>query len=102
MGGHEHEAIVVRIGNGKFDVGSATGRKSFARILNARQVPERFRETTEILMTYFTEERLLVVEVEIDSGWRVFDALGDLSHSHTLVSVSDEQFARGVENLLSN
>ena len=54
----------------------------------------------EGLLAEAEHQLLLVLEVQIDGGRGIVDALGDAPHREAVVPLADEQRARGVEDLL--
>ena len=56
------------------------------------------RERAEVGVAELLEQRLLVLEVEVDGRRRVLDPVGDLAHRDGLVALLGEELAGGVED----
>src|SRR5262249_11931356 len=75
--------------------------QSFDGILHGGRSPEVRREASKVVPAELRDELVLVGEVLVDRGRRVFDPLGDLAHRDRVVPLAHEELARGVEDLRS-
>src|SRR5262249_38871220 len=63
-----------------------------------RPCPQAIGELLEALLDQTVEERLLVLEVNVEVAVRAADLLGELPHGDALIAVAREGLSRRVEN----
>lgn len=98
-GEDEHEVVVLRVGDGEIEVGSAECFEALERITDLAQRREFFREQVEGFALHLVEEFVLVLVIEVNGGRAVLDLIGDGADGGTLVAYFHEHLKRRVDDL---
>src|SRR5438093_169431 len=94
----EHEPVVARMLESEFHVRPSDSAQPLDRIVYPFNATERLAESAEVLVAELLKQRLLVLEMRVDDGCRVIDALGDGAHGDCVDAIGGEHLARGVED----
>ena len=100
---HEHESVVLRMGEPELDVAAARfGKRVERRLRRLDGTGDPFGQLHEHVAAHRDEHRLLVLEVTVDRRWRDAHPLGDGADRHGCLVVGlVEQLADRGEDLLT-
>src|SRR5262245_30778175 len=99
---HECELVDARIREAELHVGAARLPQELDRVAPPRRLghlAQAVGKLLEALLDQGVEERVLVLEVQVEVAVRTADPLGELSHRYSLVAVANEGLSSRVEDL---